>query len=199
MAVKRTFVNFAIVAETIQKVRPRKDLAGILGKNGKDLELGRGQRRGDAFYAHLVKAIVDLQLADACFVGGLIVAPAVGALAHSSQERPNASHQLPRREGLGYVIVGAKLQPDDTIGLLAAAGEHDRRNSRVVPRCGAKDVEAATVRKRDVENDKVGIGSLERAQSFGYAPRRLDEHPLAFQVGLNNLDDLRLVVHDEDA
>ena len=47
----------------------------------------------------------------------------------SPQDRPDPRHELARAERLDDVVVGAELEADDAVGLLAAGGEHDDRHS----------------------------------------------------------------------
>ncbi len=62
----------------------------------------------------------------------------------------------------------------------------------------AQHVEPAAVGKRDVENQQIDGSALERASRFLDAGGRLDAQALAFEIRLDDLDDLRLVVDDQN-
>ena len=55
-----------------------------------------------------------------------------------AQDRAQARQQLARAEGLREVVVGAELEADDAIGLLAARREHQDRERRSPPARGGR-------------------------------------------------------------
>ena len=82
-------------------------------------------------------------------------------------------------------------------GLPASRREHDGWDVRIWKR-RAQHVEPAAVRKRDVENQQIDGSALQRASRFLNAGGRLDAQALALEVGLDDLDDRRLVVDDQN-
>jgi len=54
----------------------------------------------------------------------------IGAGRVAAQHRLDAQHDFTRAEGLGDVIVGAELEADDAVDLLALRGEHDQGDAR---------------------------------------------------------------------
>ena len=115
----------------------------------------------------------------------------------AAQHRPHAGGQLARRERLRHVVVGAELEPDDPVGLLAARGEHDHRQlgARADP---AAELEPVRARKHHVEDDEVGRVALEqlaRAVAVGGLERPV---ALPLEVADDDLADRRLVVDDEN-
>src|SRR3990170_115664 len=60
--------------------------------------------------------------------------PAVGAPGGPAapEHGVHAREQLARIEGLGQVVVGAHLQADDAVDVIALGGEHDDRGARVL-------------------------------------------------------------------
>src|SRR5262249_45189566 len=95
-----------------------------------------------------------------------------------AQEGLDARHQLHETERLGHVIIGADLQPDYLINLLAASREHDDR--RGVARAAKlfADVESAYLRQHHVQYNQVQLLLRSQAQASGAVAR--DLHRIAF-------------------
>ena len=55
-----------------------------------------------------------------------------------AQHRVDPQHQLARAERLGDVVVGADLEPDDPVGLLAERGQHDDRHVAAARAAGGR-------------------------------------------------------------
>ena len=87
-------------------------------------------------------------------------APSPGA----AQHRPDPRGHLARAERLDDVVVGAELEADDAVGLLAAGGEHDDRDARALAQRAA-DVVAGAVGEHHVEEDEVGHARSRPARS----------------------------------
>src|SRR5690606_31106787 len=69
--------------------------------------------------------------------------------------RLDPGQEFAHREGLGQVVVGADLQPDDTVHLVVARGEHQDRHGTGASDVSA-DIEAVDGGEHDVEDDQVG-------------------------------------------
>src|SRR5437773_448769 len=85
-------------------------------------------------------------------------APRAGAargLRAPAQDRLHPQDQLPHRERLHDVVLGAELEPEDAIDLFAPRGEHEHRNAaRLRLRLQrATDLVAGEVRQHEVEDD----------------------------------------------
>ena len=120
-----------------------------------------------------------------------------GARRGAAQDRADAGGHLAGAEGLDDVVVGAQLEADHAVGLVAAGGEHDDRDLRVAADLAA-DVEAGAVGKHEVEEDEVGAdarGRLDRARGRA---GHLEMEPLAGQGLGEGLRDGRLVLDQED-
>ena len=65
--------------------------------------------------------------------GPISIGPAARGGAASPHDRAHARDQLAGRERLDHVVVGAELEADDPIDLLAARGEHDDRDVGLGP------------------------------------------------------------------
>ncbi len=76
-------------------------------------------------------------------------------------DRTDARDELAGRERLDDVVVGAELEADDPVDLLAASGQHDDRHVRGLAHLPA-EVPPVTVGQHHVEQDHVGLGSLAR-------------------------------------
>jgi hypothetical protein len=85
------------------------------------LVLVRGEALPLALHRHLARREVDGQPAalEARLVAGL----------DAAQDGADARQQLARVERLGEIIVGAQLQPDDLVGIVAPRGHHDERRA----------------------------------------------------------------------
>ena len=55
----------------------------------------------------------------------------------AAQDRAEAGDQLPRRAGLGHVVVGAQLEPHDAVDVVALGGQHQHRDAALRRGCGA--------------------------------------------------------------
>ena len=99
---------------------------------------------------------VELELAEAVNVSvsarGRARRPG-GRLA--AQHRVDARHQLARVEGLGQVVVGAHLQADDAVDVVALGGEHDDRGRGRLRAQAAADRQAVLARQHQVEHHQV--------------------------------------------
>ena len=77
------------------------------------------------------------------------------AIAMPPQHRVDARDQLARVEGLGQVVVGAHLEADDAVDLLALGREHD--DGHVLPGAAQPpaNAEAVLAGQHEVEHDQV--------------------------------------------
>ena len=100
--------------------------------------------------------------------------------------------QLAPAERLGDVVVGAELEPEDAVELVATGGEHDDRDGPALAQLAA-DVTAVDVRQAEVEQDEV-VAS--RRQGVGAGGDVDDLMPVGLQAGDERLGD-RPVVLDE--
>ncbi len=94
---------------------------------------------------------IDLEAAETEQTGGRLAAPA-------AQNRLDPGKQLARLEGLGQIIVGAELQPDDAVHGVAARGEHEDRG--VAPGADAPaHFEAVEVGQHQIEDEQVEMAA----------------------------------------
>ena len=78
----------------------------------------------------------------------------------AAKQRPHARHQLVRAERLDDVVVRARVEPEDALGLFAARGQHDDRERRraVVEPKGLAHLEAVQPRQHQIQDDEIGRG-----------------------------------------
>ena len=117
----------------------------------------------------------------------------------AAQHGADAAAQLGQAERLGDVVVGARLEPLDGVGLAVERGQHDDRHD-VAPRAQrAADVVAVGAgAERDVEQHDVEVlaaGELDRRVAVG---DRLDAVALAGEGVRQRVAQRALVVDDED-
>ena len=114
------------------------------------------------------------------------------------QHRFHSRHELSRAERLDHVVVGAHLQSDDAVGLLAARGEHDDRHVGVLAEYAA-DLEAVEDGEHQVEHDEVRVPVLRDLEGVGPVGRDGGVVPFELQVSLDDLRHNAFVVHDENS
>ena len=127
---------------------------------GEQVELGGGQIDPTCRERDLTTHRIDDEIADD-------QRPVVaGRHGHRApQHGTDAGEQLARAEWLDEIVVGTDFQPNDTVGLVAAGGEHDDRHGRgSAQRTG--DIEPVHIRQSEVEHDQVRCDRAHVAQRF---------------------------------
>src|SRR4051794_870751 len=174
----------------------REHPAGAARHRAEDLELD--ERGLDELAAQLHRALgrIDPQAGGIDRRLGLAVA---GRHAGAPQRGLHARAELPHRERLGDVVVGAELEPEDLVDLLALGAEHDDRDALPLGAQPPADLEAVHLGQHHVEHDEVE-GLLGEARER-LAPVRRVHDLIAVALereGQERLDRL-LVVDEEDA
>ena len=109
----------------------------------------------------------------------------------------DSARELTGGKRLRHVVVGAELEADDAVGLLASRGQHDHRQvaARADP---PAQREAVGARQHHVEDDELRRGPLD--QLAGGVPVAGDEgvEPVALEVADDDVTHDRLVVDDEN-
>ena len=134
---------------------------------------------------------VDLQRAEAHGLGGRRC-----ALGAAAQDGADARQQLARLEGLGQVVVGAELEADDAVGVLAERAEHDHRHAR--RREPPAEREAVLARQHQVEHDERRPLRRERAIHRHAVAGLGDPEAVLREERAGQLPDLGVVVDDQD-
>src|SRR5215210_5532888 len=186
--VHRAFVAELVAPYPAQQRAAREHPAGTGGQSHQQLELGVGEVDLFTIGRHPAAGKVDPEP---------VVGQLVGALAsryrRPTHDRPDARHQLPDGERLGHVIVRPELEPDDSVYLVVAGGEHDDGHVAL----GADPsyyLRAVELGEHDVEHDQVRLVALERFQGGLAVTRDLDLEPLALEGMREHLLERRLVV-----
>src|SRR3954454_12843327 len=120
-----------------------------------------------------------------------------GGRGGAAQDGADAGGDLAGAERLDDVVVGAELEPDHSVGLLAAGGQHDDRHLRLAPDLAA-DVVAGPVGEHEVEQDEVGADGRRLLESGGGGAGDLEMEALAREGLGEGLRDGRLVLDQED-
>ena len=115
----------------------------------------------------------------------------------SPEQRPDAGRQLLRRERLGEVVVGARLEPgDDVVGVVAGRDHDDRHVARLAQR--AAQLEPVDARQHDVDQHDVGGLAAERLERVLAAGGLLDGPALVLERQLHRRADALVVLDGQD-
>ena len=115
-----------------------------------------------------------------------------------AQHRLDAGEQLTAGVGLGDVVVGADLQPDDLVDLAVLGGEHDHRHARALAQRAA-DVDAGEAGQHEVQQHQVGAAAVELLQRVGAGLGHRDLVALLAQQVGQRVGERLLVLHHQDA
>ena len=115
----------------------------------------------------------------------------------TAQHGLDSRHERPRVERLRDVVVGAELEPDDRIDVVASRGEHDH-GRLAAPADLAADLEPITLGQHQVEDHQVWIVARIQRERLLAITRRDDAEPLLLEVEPQQVDDVPLVVDDQD-
>src|SRR5215218_8797469 len=179
------------VPDLVDQALARHDRAGVANQQVHQLELLAAQLEYVSVERHLAPGGVEAYLAD-------LERPVLTGLrcGNAAQDGADPRNDFAAAERLHHVVVGAELEPDHPVGLLAAGGEHDDRNLRALPQLAA-DVEAGAVGQHHVEEHEVGVAArlLERL-----GDRAGDQRLEAFAAEhlREGLDDRGLVLDEKD-
>ena len=110
------------------------------------------------------------------------------------QHGPGCARQLAQAVRLDDVVVGAELEADDAVDLLAARGDDDDRHARALAQAAA-DLEAVDVGQAQVEQDEIGSARLERRLPGGGT---LDLEAFPLEPFDERLGDRVLVLDDQE-
>ena len=125
-------------------------------------------------------------------------APRAARLRRAAQDGADAGDQLARIERLAEIVVGAELQSDDAIDVVAARRQH--QDGRVVRGAElAQHVEAADARQHHVQNQDLEVVQLELVERVAAVVHALHLEVLGLQIFGEHLAELAVVVHQQHA
>jgi hypothetical protein len=105
--------------------------------------------------------------------------------------------QLARVERFGEVVVGARLETDDAIGVLGDRGQHDDRQ-RGSGAQAAAEAEVVLAGEHQVEHHQVEPPGLQGARHAPAVGHGLDAQAVLAQKTRQQIADLAIVVDDQD-
>ena len=123
---------------------------------------------------------------------------AVGGGRGPAQQRPQAGEQLVELEGLGEVVVGARVQPGDAVGRLDARGEHEDGGAVALGAQHAAHRQAVDVGHHHVDHQRVEAVAPDAGQRLDPVHGRGDVVALQLERPREGLADRAVVVGDED-
>ena len=169
-------------------------LAGVGGEEGQQVELPRGQAQRLAVQLSLARRRVDDQRPDG---DGRAQQRRIAEPLGAAEQRLDPQYQLARREGLDHVVVGAGLQPDQPVLLLAAGRQHHDRRVVAESAAAAQQLQTGQARQHDVQDHHVGAEPLPHLGGLGSVGAPL--HPVAgpAEVGEQHLRHRRVVLDDQ--
>ena len=101
--------------------------------------------------------------------------------------------------GFGQIVVGAQIEPDDAIDVVAARRQHQHGRLRAGLAQLLQHVEARQPRQHDVENDEVVVLALRAAQALDARRHAGELDALRGEVLDEHLGQAHVVVDDEQA
>ena len=118
-------------------------------------------------------AIDRLDLAHRCIV------------ARAAQNVVDACNELSRFEGLGQIIIGAELEPNDAVGNLCVGGKHENRQLAIDRRFRtdlATYLKSVFLGQHHIENQKVRLELFNHLQAFAWGERNMRLHLIAGEI-----------------
>ena len=163
-------------------------MPGVAHEMLQDIEFERGDF--DRFAVHGNLAIAGVKR-DAAHLQPAAISFGFGA----SEDRVDARRKLTRVERLGEVVVGAELESDNAVDILATGRQHQHWN----PALGAKslqNLEAVQAGQHDIENNKVvaallglrqaGLAVVGALDGKAFPLQKLFQKPAEFDVVVDN-------------
>jgi hypothetical protein len=116
------------------------------------------------------------------------------------QQGSRARDELVGAEGLGDVVVGAELEPDDAVALLGLGRDHDDGDGRRA-RLGAQraaDLEARHARQHQVQDREIDGVVSRVGQRLGARRREMRGPAVLFDVTSDQLADVAIIFRNEN-
>ena len=184
-------------AEVLVQLVAGADPALAAREGEEQVELGRGEGQGAVVQGGGVGFRRDAQRAGdhlaQGFGGALLRGPA-----GTAQQGAQAGQQFARGKRLGQIVVGAQLQSDHAVDLLAPAGEHQHRHL-ALPADPTQHLESVDVRQHHVQDD--GVPGLGHRPGRPGSAELLGLHGKAERLKVvgGQLAEILVIVDDQDA
>src|SRR5439155_3218876 len=182
-------------ARPVEELVAREHAAWPLDEAGEQVELGRGQGHARSVGAlDAARIEIDDEAAEAA------PAPLTGTRSgylRASQDGADARQQLARVERLAQIVVGAELEPDDTVDVVVLGSEHQDRRRTTRAQTPA-DRQAVLARQHQIENDEVRRHTGERAVGASTVLGHLDGESLALEEIGEQRANVTIVLDDQD-
>ncbi|PXV70378.1 uncharacterized protein DUF4382 [Sinimarinibacterium flocculans] len=116
----------------------------------------------------------------------------------TAQHREDACDQFAQVAGLGDVVVGADLEPDDAVHVVALGGEHDHRHAAAQLAQAAAQADAVLVRQHQIEHDQVVAAALQAAARSRGRAGTIAVDPVTSQKLADHLSQAQIVVDQQN-
>ncbi len=116
----------------------------------------------------------------------------------AAQHRVDARDELARIERLGQVVVGAHLEADDAIDVLALGRQHDDRHRLAGAAQAPAHGETVFAGQHEVEHDQVRRVALQLLVELARVGKRRHLEALLGQIAGEQVAQAHVVVDDED-
>ena len=171
---------------------------GVLDETGQQGELATGDRHRYAVPFELAAGQIKAAIAKTKWLDGGGRRAAGGQGVAAAQHRLDAGAEFAGQEGLGEVIVGALLQPDDAIDAIGPGGQHHHRQAVAGIAQAPQQAEPVFAGQHQIEHQQVGPLALEAGHQL--RPVLEGAHLVAefTQVGGQHAAQFRIVIHHPD-
>ncbi len=120
-----------------------------------------------------------------------------------AQDGAQARQQFFHREGLGEIIVGARVQSLHAVLRVPAGGEHDHRQDaapfRPFPPQGAQEIQALSVRQVSIQQNGIVAGLDQCGLGIGEVRHMVEQDVVPMQSGAQRRGHFGFVFHQEQA
>src|SRR5438105_1599851 len=189
---------FAPAGELHQLVA-RERLARMLHQDFEHRELAGSERHALPLARERPGGEVQLEAPEAMRLRSRRRRPGGAARRTPAQYRVDPGEKLARIEGLGQVVIGAHLQADDAVDIVALGGEHDDRRCRGLRAQPPADGKPVLAWQHEIEDHQVVALACELLVHAARIGHRLHLVALAAEVAHQEIAQALVVVDDEDA
>ena len=179
---------------------PVEDPAPVRGQQGEQVELLARKGQGVTVFEDFAPVGIDLQVVhhDSLVLLHCQTVPlGFGKAGTSAQVGMDTGHQLAHREGLDDIIVRARVEAEQAVGLGGAGGQEQNRKGSIVAVQAAAQVQPAAGGQHNIQQDEVRATGQKTVHALVGITRRLDIEPLFFEVVGNGINNRLFIIHDQ--